>query len=159
MTLCPSTMPLMSMDRIYWNNRFVAFVATKLWIELRILAVKLNQYFKENAMEKYITDDEFQTVLEDIAYKLEGGDVESIRSMLKTMIEDAEKEEHFIDRTYIGEVKAKKKKSRIADITGMLEKMSDKQVENVHRYTMDELDEPNHEAEALEAIMKLSRRN
>lgn len=109
-------------------------------------------------MEEYITDDEFQTVLEDIVYKLDNGDLESVSSMLKAMIEDADKEEHFIDRTYIGTVKAKKKKSRIEDIAGMLERMSDKQVENVHRYTMDELDEPNHEAEALDAIMKLSRR-
>lgn len=109
-------------------------------------------------MEEYITDAEFQTVLEDIIYKLDNGDVEAVSSMLQTMIEDADKEKHFIDRTYIGEVKAKKKKSRIEEIAVMLEKMSDKQVENVHRYAVDEMDEPNHEAEALDAIMKLSRR-
>ncbi len=109
-------------------------------------------------MEEYITDAEFQTVLEDIIYKLDNGDVEAVSSMLQTMIEDADKEEHFIDRTYIGAVKAKKKKSRIEEIAVMLEKMSDKQVENVHRYAVDEMDEPNHEAEALDAIMKLSRR-
>lgn len=109
-------------------------------------------------MEEYITVAEFQTVLEDIIYKLDNGDIEAVSSMLQTMIEDADKEEHFIDRTYIGTVKAKKKKSRIEDITSMLERMSDKQVENVHRYTMDEFDEPNHEVEALDAIVCLSKR-
>lgn len=110
-------------------------------------------------MEEYITDAEFQTVLEDIIYKLDNGDLEVVFSMLQTMIEDADKEEHFIDRTYIGAVKAKKKKSRIEEITAMLEKMSDKQVENVHRYAVDEMDEPDHEAEAIDAIMRLSRKN
>ena len=119
----------------------------------------INPQFKEVLMEEYITDAEFQTVLEDIIYKLDNGDVEAVSLMLQTMIEDADKEEHFIDRTYIGAVKAKKKKSRIEEIAAMLEKMSDKQVENVHRYAVDEMDEPNHEAEALDAIIRLSRKN
>lgn len=119
----------------------------------------INSQLKEVLMEEHITDAEFRTVLEDIIYKLDNGDIENVFSMLRTMSEDADKEEHFIDRTYIGAVKAKKKKSRIEEIAAMLEKMSDKQVENVHKYAVDEMDEPNHEAEALDAIMKLSRRS
>ena len=109
-------------------------------------------------MEEYITDGEFQTVLEDIMYKIENGDLESITAMLKTMIDDAEKEVHYIDRTYLGKVREKKKKSRIEERVNLLDRMSNEQVETVHKYTVDEFDEPNHETVALEAIMKLSRR-
>ena len=50
------------------------------------------------------------------------------------------------------------REERITDIQGMLEKMSDIQVENVHVYAKDELEEPNHEAVALQVIMELSRK-
>ena len=43
-------------------------------------------------------------------------------------------------------------------IMRMLGEMSVTQIENVHKYTSDEYDEPNHEAEALDVIMDLSRR-
>ena len=59
---------------------------------------------------------------------------------------------------YIEKLKEKKRLSRIADIDRMLEEMSLKQIENVYKYAQDEYDEPNHEAEALKAIMQLSRR-
>ena len=48
--------------------------------------------------------------------------------------------------------------NRISEINDMLLKMTNTQIENVHRYTVDEYDEPNHEAEALNAIMSLSRK-
>ena len=47
----------------------------------------------------------------------------------------------------------------MADINRMLTEMSLEQIDNVHKYASDEYDEPNHEAEALEAIMELSRKN
>lgn len=47
---------------------------------------------------------------------------------------------------------------KISDIEDMLDKMSDEQVMNVHTYTTDEYKEPNHEAVALDAIIKLSRK-
>lgn len=43
-------------------------------------------------------------------------------------------------------------------IQGILEKMSDEQLENVRVYTVAELKEPNHEAVALNAIISLSRK-
>lgn len=109
-------------------------------------------------MEDYITDNEFQTLLEDILYKLENNEADAVASMLQRIIEDVEKEERYIDYTYIGEIKEKKKKTRIQEIMNTLENMSHNQIENVYRYAMDEFDEPNHEAEALEAIISLSRR-
>ena len=99
----------------------------------------LIMFLKEGLMENYITETEFQSVLEEIICKIDTGELESVSLMIKKMIEDTEKEKHFIDRTYIGEIKAKKKRSRIEEIKNMLDKMSDKQVENIHRYTMDEL--------------------
>ena len=109
-------------------------------------------------MEEYITDEQFQTVIEDLKYKLDNNQIEEMISMLQQMLKDAETNEKYIDRTYIGDLKAKKRKTKIEAIVAMLEKMTDEQLENVRAYTTDEYDEPNHEAEALEAIVRLSRK-
>lgn len=108
-------------------------------------------------MEEYITDDEFKTLVEDIQMKLQAGEVDECREMLTKLIEDAEHYEKYIDRTYIGEVKARKRTSKIAEINRMLSEMNIEQIENVYSYTSNEHDEPNHEAIALEAIMQLSK--
>ncbi|MCF0133425.1 MAG: hypothetical protein HUJ72_06125 [Blautia sp.] len=108
-------------------------------------------------MQEYITDTEYKTVLEDISIKLKEGKNNELMEMVDALITDAKTSTHFIDRTYLGGVKEKKRLSRIEEIEGMLLKMTGEQVDNVHRYTMDEYDEPNHEAEALEAIVRLSR--
>ncbi len=47
---------------------------------------------------------------------------------------------------------------KITDIHDMLDEMSDEQIDNVHIYTAEEYKEPNHEAVALDAIIKLSRK-
>jgi hypothetical protein len=109
-------------------------------------------------MEEYISDSQLQTLLEDMQDKLENDQIKECRDMLIQILEDAENQEKYIDRTYLGNVKEKKRRTRIEEITAMLEKMSDKQVENVHSYTVDEYDEPNHAEEALKAIMKLSHK-
>lgn len=108
-------------------------------------------------MSEYITDIEFETLLEDIQEKLKSNKVEECDAMLKKIIEDGKNNTKYIDRTYIGEVKARKRMNRIAQINEMLSKMNNTQIENVHRYTADEYDEPDHEAEALKAIVSLSR--
>ena len=36
--------------------------------------------------------------------------------------------------------------------------MTDEQLGNVHEYISDEFEEPNHEAEALNAVIRLSRK-
>lgn len=51
-----------------------------------------------------------------------------------------------------------KRMEKITDIQTMLDDMSDEQVDNVHVYTADEYKEPNHEAVALDAIIKLSKK-
>ena len=109
-------------------------------------------------MEEYITEKELAALLEDIDDKLQNNRVQVCKSMLEQIMEDRREHGKYIDRTYIGAVKARKKVNRIADINEILSKMSNEQIENVHRYTVDEYDEPNHEAEALEAIMSLSRK-
>lgn len=109
-------------------------------------------------MKEYITDEEFYTLLEDIVLKIEAGKADECRDMLSQLIIDADTEERYIDRTYIGNVKTKKRMNRIAEIDGMLEKMSSEQVENVYQYAVDEYNEPNHAAEALDAIVRLSRK-
>jgi len=109
-------------------------------------------------MEEYIKNDEFATLLEDINHKLTSGEIEECKRMLDVLIEDTGKQEKYIDRTYISKIKEKKRMSKIADINRMLSEMTMEQIDNVHSYTSDEYDEPNHEAEALEAIVKLSKK-
>lgn len=109
-------------------------------------------------MEEYITDKDLFTLLEDIDDKLQNNKVQECQSMLEQIMRDSRQQSKYIDRTYIGTVKARKKINRIAEINEMLIKMSNEQVDNVHHYTVDEYDEPNHEAEALNAIVSLSRK-
>lgn len=109
-------------------------------------------------MNEYITDKDLLTLLEDIDDKLQNNKVTECKSMLEQIMQDSKQPEKYIDRTYIDTVKARKRVNRIAEINEMLMKMSNEQIDNVHRYTIDEYDEPNHEAEALKAIVNLSRR-
>ena len=53
------------------------------------------------------------------------------------------------------------KQERTAKIEEIVEKvtqMTDEQLGNVHEYTSDDFEEPNHEAEALNAVIRLSRK-
>ena len=50
------------------------------------------------------------------------------------------------------------RKDKITEIKTMLDDMTDKQVENVHVYTAEEYKKPNHEAVALDAIIRLSKK-
>ena len=109
-------------------------------------------------MKEYIQPGQFETLISDINQKLNHGAVAECMDMLEQMLSDVKEQEHYIDRTYIGNVNRKKRSSRIDEINRMLENMSLEQIDNVHKYTTDEYDEPNHEAEALEAIINLSRR-
>ena len=47
---------------------------------------------------------------------------------------------------------------KIGDIVEKVTQMSDEQLGNVQVYTSDEFIEPNHEAEALNAVIQLSRK-
>ncbi len=109
-------------------------------------------------MKEYIKDTEFGTLINDILYKLENGEKDECVDMLRQMADDCRIGQKYIDRTYLGALQERKRLTRISEISAMLEKMSGDQVKNVYSYTVDEFDEPNHEAEALDAIMKLSRR-
>ena len=108
-------------------------------------------------MEEYITDAEFQTLMEEILEKLKNQQIAECKQLLEKIMKDAEENEKYIDRTYLGQVKSKKRLTKIFEITSALEQMTSEQVDNVHCYTMNEFDEPNHEAEALEAIVRLSK--
>ena len=46
----------------------------------------------------------------------------------------------------------------IGEIACLLAGMNDDQLQNMHTYAVDEYREPNHEAEALEAVVQLSRK-
>ena len=48
--------------------------------------------------------------------------------------------------------------TKIGEIVEKVTRMTDEQLGNVHEYTSDEFEEPNHEAEALNAIIRLSRK-
>ena len=107
----------------------------------------------------YISTEQFASLLTEIHQKLEMGKVAECDDMLRQILSDTQSQESYIDRTYIGNLKEKKRISKMADINRMLTEMSLEQIDNVHKYASDEYDEPNHEAEALEAIMELSRKN
>jgi len=108
-------------------------------------------------MEIYITDVEFQMLMEEILEKLKNHQLIECRQLLEQILKDVEENEKYIDRTYIAQIKNRKRLTKISEITTMLEQMTNEQIDNVHCYTVDEFDEPNHEAEALEAIMRLSK--
>ena len=48
--------------------------------------------------------------------------------------------------------------AKIGEIVEKVTQMTDEQLGNVHEYTSDEFEEPNHEAEALNAVIRLSRK-
>ena len=107
---------------------------------------------------EYIQTDQFTSLLKDIIQKLSDGEVSECEDMLRQILDDTGSQSSYIDRTYIGNLKEKKRSTKIEDINRMLQGMSLEQIENVRKYTSDEYDEPNHEAEALEAIIQLSRK-
>lgn len=109
-------------------------------------------------MKDYITDEQLQILAEDIQNKLKNGEAEECQRLLEQIISDAKENQQYIDRTYIADLKKRKRLSRIKEINIMLENMTDEQVDNIHSYTVDEYDEPNHAAEALKAIVKLSHK-
>lgn len=111
----------------------------------------------EVVMEEYITEAEFQTLMEEILEMLKNQEITECKQLLEQVMKDAEENEKYIDHTYIGQVKSKKRLTKIAEITTMMEQMTNEQIDNVHCYTVNEFDEPNHEAEALEAIVRLSK--
>ena len=111
----------------------------------------------EVVMEEYITEVQFQTLIEEILEKLKNCQITECKQLLEQIMKDAEENEKYIDHTYIGKVKSKKRLTKILEITSMLEQMTSEQIDNVHCYTVNEFDEPNHEAEALEAIVRLSK--
>lgn len=114
-------------------------------------------FHMEVAMEAYISEIEFQTLMEEVLEKLKNQQITECKQLLEQVMKDAEENKKYIDRTYIGQVKSKKRLKKIAEITSMMEHMTSEQIDNVYRYTVDEFDEPNHEAEALEAIVRLSK--
>lgn len=107
--------------------------------------------------KEYITDSELKTLVEDLVSKIENGDIEQVKNDLNQVLSDAEKGERYIDRTYLSKVKDQRRLTKIAEITAMLNEMNSEQIDNVHVYVVNERDEPNHEAVALDAIIKLSR--
>ena len=109
--------------------------------------------------KEYISTEQFTSLLTEIHQKLELGEVAECDDMLRQILSDTQSQESYIDRTYFGNLKEKKRSSKIEDINRMLAEMSLEQIANVHKYTSDEYDEPNHEAETLEAIIQLSRKN
>ena len=58
----------------------------------------------------------------------------------------------------MGVLTKQERKAKIGDIVEKVTQMSDEQLGNVHEYTSDEFNEPNHEAVALNAGIQLSRK-
>lgn len=48
--------------------------------------------------------------------------------------------------------------AKIGEIVEKVTQMTDEQLGNIHEYTSDEFEEPNHEVEALNAVIRLSRK-
>lgn len=107
--------------------------------------------------KEYITDNELRVLVEDLMCKIESGDIAQVKNDLKQVLSDSKSEDRYIDRTYISKVKDQRRLTKIAEIKTMLNDMDNEQIDNVHVYVVNEHDEPNHEAIALDAIIKLSR--
>ena len=58
----------------------------------------------------------------------------------------------------MGVLTKQERKAKIGDIVEKVTQMSDEQLGNVHEYTSDEFNEPNHEAVASNAVIHLSRK-
>ena len=58
----------------------------------------------------------------------------------------------------MGVLTKQERKAKIGDIVEKVTQMSDEQLGNVHEYTSDEFNVPNHEAVALNAVIQLSRK-
>ena len=58
----------------------------------------------------------------------------------------------------MGVLTKQERKAKIGDIVEKVTQMSDEQLGNVHEYTSDEFNEPNHEAVTLNAVIQLSRK-
>jgi len=111
-------------------------------------------------MEKeYISTEQFTSLLTEIHQKIVMGEIAECDDMLRQILTDTQSGKYYIDRTYINSINEKKRNSKIEDISRMLSEMSLEQIENVRKYTSDEYDEPNHEAEALDAIIRLSHKS
>ena len=61
-------------------------------------------------------------------------------------------------RKKMGVLTKQERTAKIGDIVEKVTQMSDEQLGNVHEYTSDEFNEPNHEAVALNAVIQLSRK-
>ena len=106
---------------------------------------------------EYISNQEFQTFLEDLIIRIEDDEDSQIEPYLRQLLEECRSGEQYIDRTYISRRKDQRRKTLITEITTLLQSMDDVQLENIRVYTVDEHAEPNHEAAALNAIIQLSR--
>ena len=58
----------------------------------------------------------------------------------------------------MGVLTKQERKAKIRDILEKVTQMSDEQLGNVHEYNSDELNEPNHDAEPINAVNQLSRK-
>ena len=61
-------------------------------------------------------------------------------------------------KTQIQTDSVKERNEKIGEIACLMADMNDEQIRNMHTYAVDEYQEPNHEAEALDAIVRLSRK-
>ena len=107
--------------------------------------------------KEYITDSELRILVKDLMCKIENGDIDQVKSDLNQVLSNSKSENKYIDRTYISKVKDQRRLTKIAEITAMLQDMNNEQIDNVHVYVVNEYNEPNHEAVALDAIIKLSK--
>ena len=109
-------------------------------------------------MREYILTEEYYSFLREIERIIQKGDLQECAEMVETALADTHSSGGEIDKAYLGSLRERKRNTKISDINRMLREMSLDQIENVHKYTSDEYDEPNHEAEALNAIIQISRK-
>lgn len=107
--------------------------------------------------KEYMSDEQLKVFVEDLLNKIENNDIAQVKCDLQQALSDATSENQYIDRTYLSKVKDQRRLTQIAEITTMLTEMSNEQIDNVHVYVVNEYAEPNHEAVALDAIIKLSK--
>jgi len=109
-------------------------------------------------MKEFISTEELTSILTDIRQKIGKGEIAECDDMVRQMLADMQTQGTDLTKEYLDGLMERKKSTKIEDINRLLAGMSISQLENVYKYTADEYDEPNHEAEALDAIIHLSQK-
>ena len=105
-----------------------------------------------------ISSESLAAILIDLKDKIRNGQINECDAFIEDILSGENDNGEYIDKNYISQLAERKRNTRIDNIERMLNEMTLRQINNVYKYVSDEFDEPDHESQALDAIIKLSRK-